>query len=599
MPQEAAKPNLSAGIRFLAILMALALLAQAGLDAEARKPLRGSASFTRTLGTPWSPSEYRIRQADQLAADYKLDAAEAIYREVLSQNPRNAGAWNGLGKTAWARTTSSNQNLRDKAESLHSTAIQHFMTALRYQPNYVEARVNLAGIYMEQGRMAEAREALEQALELSPDDDNALARKGEWLVRQGEHNEALLVLREAIRRNSANPTAQFYMGVAHLGRGELDEAHARLQMVLHLDPHNAPAHYQLGLLYEKQGNGAASIEEYRKALSLKPELHEARLKLADAYEKRGDWTSAIEHLKSVLASAPGSWDLVDRIGRLSVKNNQPEVAVKVYRQWMDTHAEDTHKAAEGLSWAKVQVARKKLRDDDLISRGEAQRYAEQALKYQPNNFEARLIDARYDREIGQAIGRQAAAKAPPGMVDVAMQKTTYQPHQFFEKGELLLSRYQFAEAEQAFRTAGRSSLSSKDQMIFGELFLSKGLPHLAEDAFRQVLRELPDNASARLGLSKAIAAREQARQMVMEAQRETRKERLDWAIARAEEALRLDAWNAQAHYLLGQLYERKRIYSDAADHYYAYLALSPGAENYRSIQQRISNLKRKISQGKI
>jgi len=577
------------------------------LGTDARTPLHGStrvdeqendeATFS---ATPYHPRQRGILQADRYAADYKLKAAEVLYRQILRQNPKSPGAWNGLGKVSYFKTTSSNQNLRSQTEALQSEAIQDFLSALRYQPGYVEAHVNLASVYMEQGRMGDAQDHLDRALQLWPHYDYALAKKGEWLVRQDRDNEALPYLQQAIKRNSTNASAHYYLAVAQAARNELDAALDNLQTTIWLDPVNAPAHYQMALIYEKQGNGAAAVEHYLKAVSLKPELENARLRLADYYEQRGDTASALEQLKNVMDSTetPG-WELTDRVARLSVANQQPELAVKNYREWLNEHPDDPQ-ASSALSYAKTQVAKQKLRDDDLISQGEAKRYAEQAVKYQPNNFDARMINARLDRQMrnpSTIVGKD------PGMVDAALQKTAFQPYQSYEQGEMLLARYQFQEAERMFRNARRTGEGNRSQMVFGELFLTQGLPALAEESFNLVLKQLPANASARLGIAKAREAREESQEWLAEARQNTKKNALPVAILQLEKALRADIKNAQAHYLLGQLYEKTDEYAPAADHYYAYIELEPNAKNADSVKRKIGSLKLKIarqqSEGKL
>lgn len=593
-------PATAWNLPFTACWIALSILIGGitSLDAIARTPLQGSATVDDELpieAQPYHPRYKPIVQADLWVSQYKLKAAEAVYRNVLAQNPKNPGAWNGLGKVAYYKTTSSNQNLREQTDDLYAEAIQHFMTALRYQPGYWEAHVNLAAVYMEQGRMAEAADHLAQALRLRPNDDNALARQGEWLVRQERVNDALPYLKQAIRRNSANVSAHYYLAVAQAARNELDAALENLNTTLWLDPTNAPAHYQMGLIYEKQGNGAAAVEHYLKAVSLKPELEKARLKLADYYEQRGDVSSALEQLKNILDSTESpDWELTDRVGKLSIRNQQADQAVRTYRAWLNEHPEDSQ-ASSALSMAKSQLAKQKLRDDDLISQGEAKRYAEQAIKYQPNNFEARMMNAKLDREMSAP---SPLAGNDPAMVDVALQKQVFQPYQSFEKGELLLARYRFQEAEQAFRQARLAGEGNRSEMVFGELFLAKGLPALAEEAFKRVLRELPGNASARLGMAKAEEAREQSRELVAEARLNHRKDALQVAILQLEKALKANVKNAQAHYLLAQLYEKTDEYAPAADHYYAYIQLEPTASNAGSVKRKIDNLKQRIAKQK-
>lgn len=585
----------------LSLVMAGWVEATLYLPAQAATVLKSGTTHTETitvLGSPYAPHQALILKADRLAEKYKLQAAETIYRQALMQHANNAGALNGLGKIAYYKTTSSNQNWRDKTDQLHTEAITFFQSALRYQPGYVEAHLNLASVYMDTNRMGEASDELYRALQLCPNSSNALAKQGEWLVRKQQYNDAIPYLKKALKLDSANVVAHYYLGVAQTARNEFDAALQNFNTTLNLQPNNAGAHSQMGLIYEKQGNGAAAVEHFRLATALKPELIDARLKLADYYERRGDLSIALEQLKNVMESSPPDWALTDRVSKLSIKNNQPEQAVKYYRGWLQTHPEDTAKASTGLSLAKTQVAAKRLRDGDLINQGEAQRYADQAVKYQPNNFEARMIKAKLDREIGDKP--RVATSMPesmqgkePGVIDAALSQTDYQPYQSFEKGEMLLARYQFREAERAFRDARRTGDGKRTPMHFGELFIAKGLPGLAEESFQHVLSMLPDNASARLGLTKAREAREQSKILVSEARLNQKKNALPVAVLLLERALRANIENSEAHYMLAEVYEKQDDFVSAADHYYAYLQLEPMSRNADSVRKKIASLKHK------
>jgi tetratricopeptide (TPR) repeat protein len=375
-------------------------------------------------------------------------------------------------------------------------------------------------------------------------------------------------------------------------RQEINEALQNFNTTLWLQPRNGNAHYQMAKIYEEQSNTAAAVEHYNQALLFKPELADARLRLADLYQNRADNPAALEQLKTVLgtqSSTGPTWDLTDRTAKLSMENEQPEQAVKLYRAWLNAHPEDAEKANKGLSRAKTRLAVKKLRDNDLISQGEAHRYAEQAIKAQPNNFEARMIKVKLDKEMGpiSMTGKE------PGVIDAALNQPDYEPYQSYEKGELLLSCYQFSQAKQAFRAARRTGEGKRSPMHFGELFLAKGLPVLAEESFQQVLAQAPGNASARLGLAKAQEAREQSRILLDQARLENRKEAMPTAILLLKRSLQANVENSQAYYLLGQIYEKRDDYATSADHYYAYLQLEPMADNADSIRRRIEQLKRK------
>jgi tetratricopeptide (TPR) repeat protein len=567
----------------------------AGNFAWAREPLQGSARVTHSTSPSYHPSPRRIpawtpqntgtSQADALVKNYQLDAAEKIYRKLLTQNSRNAAAWNGMGKVAFERVQSADRLVREQSERWYAEAVQDFMTALRYRPGYVEAHLNLAKVYMTRGQFSSAQDEIAQAQSISPNSSTVLSAKGEYWLARNQPAEALPILQKAAKMRPGDFHTNALLAQAYQRSGNWSAAYRTVQLAINQNPKSYEDYITLGQLHEEHGNRASAGEAYRRAVELKPESVTTRTTLADFYEKQGDFRSAAEQLKTLADSGSADWPLINRVGKLSVKSGQPDVAVNYYRNWLDEHPDDI-KAKEGLSYAKREVARQKIRNDDLISQGEAKRYAEQSIQYNPENYEARLIVAKLDREIGTK-----PKKMEPAMVDVALNHADYRPSQAYDRAELLLSRYQFSEAQKAYREARMSDMSPRGQMVFGELLLTKGLPDLAEEAFQQVLRMLPENTSAQLGLAKAREAKEKSDELV----RNAKKSPSDTAIRQAQESLKLNAQNADAYYLLAHFEESRKRFSEAADYYYAYQELCMNAEEARQAGRKIDSLKRKMS----
>ena len=586
------------GLGLLALTLGISMLP---LDGLAIEPLKGSATITRPSRQvkTFVPTSKSAKRADVLAEQYKLDAAEARLRKILQTSPNNAAAHNALGKVFYYRTTSNNQAKRDQTHELLRSAESHFNKAIGLQPGYVDARLNLGTIYMEQGRIEDAAEQFERAYSQAPNNPDVLERMGALQVERGSDNDALSFLKQAVAHKTRNNSVHYYLGRVYVNRGEWDKAHKELTTSLYQFPNSAPAHFEMGRLYESQGNDAAAINEYQKALRIKPELTEASEKLSSLYEGRGDYPQSLEASKNIVDSAsksqPASWESVDKVGKLSLKNQQPDIAIQYYRKWMFDHpGEHEMEARTAISNAQATLAKVKKRDDDLVSQGEAREQAEQALAYNPNNFEAKLIETKLDKTIGKANGAAYRADGKPHdprFIDVALAHVPVEPNQAFKQGELLLYRYQFDQADSSFRAARRSAKTSREALVFGELFLEKSLPQMAEECFRHVLQFLPGNESAQLGLTRAQQAKAKSDQMMKDARYAKKEGSTDLAIRHAESAIKYNVKNVQAHYWLGKWYEDRENYAQAADHYYAYVQLSPLAEDRQTVERRIEHLK--------
>jgi len=106
-------------------------------------------------------AEY-IRWGDEAYQRGDLQTAEACFRHVLNARPNYADVRNRLGVVLTALG-------RDEE------AIDQFISAIRINPHYVEAHINLAITYFELGYAEQAKAHYQQVLEIDP--DNRVARE--------------------------------------------------------------------------------------------------------------------------------------------------------------------------------------------------------------------------------------------------------------------------------------------------------------------------------------------------------------------------------------------------------------------------------------
>lgn len=117
------------------------------------------------------------------------------------------------------------------------SAEKQLQRALRLEPQYVPARVNLADLLRQTGRDGEAERLLKEGLVLVPDDPSLTEALALVLVRQGRKPEALLLLQNAAVRSEA-PARLVYVYVAALAdAGRRADAVAMLEAATQRDGH--------------------------------------------------------------------------------------------------------------------------------------------------------------------------------------------------------------------------------------------------------------------------------------------------------------------------------------------------------------------------
>jgi Flp pilus assembly protein TadD len=130
--------------------------------------LFGGATMARAAGGDPLPAPTSKRTPAAAEAVYNrglalagagdFAAAERQYREAIGLNPRLAEAWNGLGHSL-------------KKQKRFDESLAAYGEALRLRPDFPLAMQYLGELYVDMGRMAEARELL---VKLRPlDEQNA------------------------------------------------------------------------------------------------------------------------------------------------------------------------------------------------------------------------------------------------------------------------------------------------------------------------------------------------------------------------------------------------------------------------------------------
>jgi tetratricopeptide (TPR) repeat protein len=142
---------------------------------------------------------------------------------------------------------------------------------------------NMLGvIFHHQGHFGRAQRALEAALRLNPAYTEAALNLAVMYNDIGRYAEAREVYQAALSRQRAAPN-----GLDPFVRGKIANMHA-----------------EIGDVYASSGLLEEAIDEYRRALGLGPSFVDLRLKLADALRDAGRLDEALAELAAILELKP-------------------------------------------------------------------------------------------------------------------------------------------------------------------------------------------------------------------------------------------------------------------------------------------------------
>lgn len=128
--------------------------------------------------------------------------------------------------------------------------------AVELDPERDDARLLLAGLYLDLGQAREALPHLEEARRRLPHNLFAQTRMAQCLVLLGRPEEAISLLDGVLRQNPDVPSALLERGKLAFRDGELEKAEAWLRKACKRDPGNRAAHYQLLQCLKQEGKVA-------------------------------------------------------------------------------------------------------------------------------------------------------------------------------------------------------------------------------------------------------------------------------------------------------------------------------------------------------
>lgn len=161
-------------------------------------------------------------------------------------------------------------------------ARDEFREALRINPNYTEAALNLSVTYNDLGEYAEAQRVY-----------------GEVLHRKADNTDGIDPFAKGKIANLHADLAQAYLGI-----GLTNEAIQELRGAIRLCPHFADLRVRLGEIYQQAGDSAAAKYEFAEAIRVKPGWARAHVALGLVQLVSGARLDAIAQFEEALKHSP-------------------------------------------------------------------------------------------------------------------------------------------------------------------------------------------------------------------------------------------------------------------------------------------------------
>src|SRR5262252_3759190 len=248
-------------------------------------PIALAAAGTATLAATWKDSR-RLILGSAVCVVGILAALtwyqtkiyqnlETLWRDTLAKNP-----------AAWMAHTNLGGALARQGKL--TEAIEQYEQALQLKPDEAEAYTNLGGVLARQGKLTEAVQNCERALQLEPDYAEACYNLAVALAAQGKLSEAIKNYERALQLKPDYAEACNNLGVALSEQGKLAEATKNYERALQLKPDYPEAYNDLGIALGEQGNFSEAVQSFERALQLKPDYTEAYTNLKVTLTRQGN-----------------------------------------------------------------------------------------------------------------------------------------------------------------------------------------------------------------------------------------------------------------------------------------------------------------------
>jgi tetratricopeptide (TPR) repeat protein len=187
-----------------------------------------------------------------------------------------------------------------------SMAIMFLKQALAIDPELLEARYQLADVYLQTGvdSVDKALETYQGILDSDPGSSRAMVGMGNVHLAMDDAASAQSLFQQAVDIDPENADAYLGLASAYQALGQLDQAVTSFEGALAQNPTSLTIKFPLSLLYYQLGRYAEAAPYMEDVLAANPDMTTLRTRLIQSYVELDQFGSAAENAVILLASDP-------------------------------------------------------------------------------------------------------------------------------------------------------------------------------------------------------------------------------------------------------------------------------------------------------
>jgi tetratricopeptide (TPR) repeat protein len=274
----------------------------------------------------------------------RLQDAVTQAEDLLKQNPDNLDARRMLGRI-YTRMIGGNPQDGKINETFLRQAIAEYQKILQKDPKDTESWVILGRLFRVSNNSPEAEKAFKQALQIEPDNEEALTGLGSLYMDMGDTKSAIEKLK-AVTDKSPSERTLAALARAYEDVQNFKEAAETLRRAVDLAPDDERLMRELAedLLYSDQLDEALKL--YLQLAAQEPRMADYQLRLSQIYRVKGDLGKARDAYNKARQAEPQSLAVRDEeVSLLEAEKKYPE-AITALKSILDDTARKTYSDSE-------------------------------------------------------------------------------------------------------------------------------------------------------------------------------------------------------------------------------------------------------------
>ena len=228
------------------------------------------------------------------------------------------------------------------ANGMIENAAMAYKAVLQTDGSNIYALRKLGKTYLDQGKMADAKQIYDHLSSLASDDGMVIKEIKDayalMTIDKGRWQEEVSFRKKISEETPAEKTVK--RETEPVSAETLGDQVRLLRKTLEKEPQNIGARKELAKLFLKGNNIDEAISEYRKIADLDPQDIDAHKTLADLYREQGDVEKAIKEYEKLHGLSPDKLDILNRLATLYREQDAPDKAVKTYEKIIQLTPDD-------------------------------------------------------------------------------------------------------------------------------------------------------------------------------------------------------------------------------------------------------------------